>query len=76
MFIGNYCIEFLKKNLVIIFFLIFSLNESVILKIYISVNFDLVNEIVCFKNVLSYDRINVKKMILFKIILLVIMYFL
>lgn len=65
MFIGNYCIEFLImiKNSDNIF-LIFSLNDCVILKIYISVNFELVNVIVCFKNVLNYDRMNVKISIL------------
>lgn len=75
MSIGNHCIEFLKKNPAIIFFSIFSSNECATSKTYTSVYFDLANEIVRFKNVLSYDRINVKKTILFKIILLATMYF-
>lgn len=68
MSIGNHCIEFLTmiKKTSNNIFSIFSSNDCATSKTYYytSVNFELANEIVRFKNVLNYDRINVKTSIL------------
>lgn len=45
-------------------FSIFSSNDCATSKTYASVNFDLANEIVLFKNILNYDQMNVKTSIL------------
>lgn len=45
-------------------FSIFSSNDCATSKTYTSVNFELANVIVRFKNVLNYDRMNVKTSIL------------